>query len=181
MNLFAKRNHFDKFTPIGLFLVSCALTALTVVLDATHHVYAIGWFFVTLVLTMFVCRYLSTCGLYIQEEHIFYKTFRIKNIDIREIAAVRITKAVWRTNSSQLFHPDIDWTDTDGRQLYSMVFYHEYRPQSMCGPDYGDRFFVDTFLDSVLFRTVYNKDVLQYLKKENPKLIIILANGEILE
>lgn len=179
MKIFVKRNHFDKFSPIGVYIILCILTVVSWKCNAISFLSGIAWIFFTLILTLLLCRYLGTLGLYISDDKVYYKTFRRRQIDVQEIAAIRITKSVATTNSNTTFHPNIEWKDIRGKQLYSMIFYHEYRPHSMHETDLGDRFFLDTFLDAVLFRTVYDSSALNYIKSVNPEVIIILPSGQI--
>ena len=117
--------------------------------------------------TVIIKRY-DAIGMYYDGVLIRYKSFwREFEVDIANINSIKIVKAVQK--SKHLGH--IDLSDDSGRQLYSMIFLKEFDTM-MENPNLNDMDFHSEFREKILFSTIYDQSVIDYLLTLNPNIIV---------
>ena len=135
------------------------------------HIYLCG--IVLLLLgTVFLIRYVKSMGVYIDNESILFKTwFTRKTLCVEEIAAIKIEKAIQGSTLGSTF-----LKDKQGNPLFSMIALSRYDAtmlrQSPDQDQMGDTHFFYKFKKHVLFYSIYDQSVIDYLLTLNPNIIV---------
>lgn len=111
--------------------------------------------------TLFIPAYLLDIqGVYIKEDGLYYQTWIRRKIDIEKIAALIIIKAEVPTTNST--YSPID--DNKGNNLFSVIALAEIDGTMKYYP-YGDKRFVSKYRKNIIFQTIYDDTLIEYITK----------------
>ena len=174
MKKFLYRTHIDYIIPIWVCsIMLCSGIVMNWYQWQENLLYDLGGIILVLLGTIFLVRYIKSMGVYIDNESVLFKTWFIKkSICVEEIAAIKIEKAIQGSNLGKSFF----LKDKQGRPLFSMIAVSSYDADMLRqSPDQdqkGDTDFCQKFKKSVLFYSVYDQSVIDYLLTLNPNIIV---------
>lgn len=128
-------------------------------------VFSILFFTIVLIL---IIKYDNSTGLYIKGINIYYRNFKSNEISVEDIAGVKIIQA-YSVGKYKTFYPI---KNKRGEMLYS-VFFLKSLTEEMYPYKKGDLWFNKEFKEHIICSTVYEQNVIDYLKDINPDIKII--------
>ena len=168
MKIFLRSTHLPQSAGV-VFLVVLLCCFITLLSDISF----IGMLLMLFAVIIFTCLLIVNihqAGLYIDGTSIYYKNLKKKQIDVNEIAAIRIARA---TTYGGKYSTGSNLRGIDGKQLYSMLFLKEYMgwwmPQQK---DMSDCNFRTNFGEYIICSCVYDQSVIDYLLTLNPNIIV---------
>jgi len=169
-NYFIKQSHKNAMATF-LILFLCLLVVVTIIVVRNN---CFHWGYVAfLFITLFICISLGILferkGVYVDDEHIYYKVITKKEIEIKKIVAIKIIKSEGQVN---LAWSPFDLKDRQGNVLYSMICLSDYEVEMNKYP-FGDIEFIHKYKKFVVFYSVYDENLLKFLKKHNANIRII--------
>lgn len=169
MNFFIPKSNI----PVGAYIrasmiVPCFLAVLHGYRFREHIIFAFVAFVAIIWFADWSIKCLGKWGLYIDDEKLYYKGFRRKELSANDIRAIKISKA---REAGNLHYGFYDLKDEDGKQLYSMMFLKEIS-NGMDWHDRGDMSFYSQYKEQILFYTIYDQSVIDYLLTLNPNIIV---------
>lgn len=168
--IFVKRSHKDiKTALIVWYLCLLVICVIGVVLNAKLAFRIFTFLIGIFILFIYLIKLFDSFGIYVNGEKVIYKTFKRKEIDIREIVGVKIIKAEGQVN---IAWSSFDIKDKQKNVLYSMMFLSNIESKMEKYP-YGDLEFLRTYRKSVIMYSVYDERLIDYLKEYIPALKII--------
>lgn len=118
-----------------------------------------------LVVLFMLLSYLSNVfngfGVYINDDKVYYKTLKRKEVDINSIVGIKIIKAEGQVN---IAWSSFDMKDKEGKVLYSMMFLSNME-KGMKEYPYGDLEFKRRYRKSIIMQSVYDKNLIEYFKE----------------
>ena len=107
-------------------------------------------------------------GVYIDNKSVLFKTcFSRKATCVEEIVAIKIERAIQKSINWPAFY----LKDNRGNQLFEMIAVSKY-DADMLQPARGHTDFIAKFKEHVLFFSIYDQSVIDYLLTLNPNIIV---------
>ena len=178
MKIFIKQSNSPRIESIILFdIVACYILISGAVKNRYPLSIPVLGCLLVMAISMLALWLIRTSGLYFNGCAISYKVLRRKNIDVNDIAGIKVARAVTRGGK---YFDDINLTNANGEQLYTMLFVKEYMPWLMgsekfvdaAGEGLSDLAFRSNFGEYVICSCVYNQIVVDHLLTLNPSIIV---------
>ena len=120
---------------------------------------------VFLIIFLFLLLYLSNLfdgfGIYINDDKVYYKTIKRKEVDINSIVGIKIIKSEGQVN---IAWSSFDMKDKEGKNLYSIMFLSRIE-DGMKEYPYGDLEFKRDYRKSIVMQSVYDEKLIDYFKE----------------
>lgn len=165
---FVKQRHLNSKLVGVIALVFCfSLSFVYMIRRADLYIIA-----VLVMILGVVCLYLSVIseknGLYIENSNIIYKIGKKKTkINIENIVAIKIVKAELATRPGR---PTCYLKDSNNNQLYTLFFLSDMT-ETMQNYSEGDIKFLKRYRKYVIFYTVYDEFLINYIKDKGTVLL----------
>ncbi len=120
------------------------------------------------IFAIFVCRHVDSMGLYIDGTDVCYKGMRRKEINIHDIAGVKVLQAYGASGYKGIY----PIKESNGDKRYSAIFISELQ-DGMQSYSRGDLWFNQEYREFVICTVLYDKNAIDYLKSINPDIEVM--------
>ena len=120
------------------------------------------------IFAIFVCRRVKSMGLYIDGADVYYKGMRRKEINIYDIAGVKVLQAYGASRYKGIY----PIKESNGDKRYSAIFIRGLQ-DGMQSYNRGDLWFNQEYREFVICSVLYDKNAVDYLKSINPDIEVM--------
>ena len=167
---FLKKSHVSVIGFLILAYITLFVLGIFIAINRNElFVHVCTFLFVFFIVILLIVNYYKTVGLYIVEEKIYYKNFRKKHINPREIKGVIIIRSYSAGGKYRGFYP---LKDNNGNSLYTAIFIRNIT-QDMLHFEKGDLWFIQNFKQYILTWIIYSEAAINHLKSLEPNIEII--------
>ena len=148
------------------------IVALLIIIGLKHNEITVGLVFVCILstfITFLLRRYYNSIGLYINGMNVYYKNIAKRNININEIAGIKIIQSYGAGGKYRGFYP---LKNRKGEMLYSAILLKTIFDE-MYNYQQGDLWFNSNYKRQIICSVIYDKSTIDYLKILNPNIKII--------
>lgn len=150
------------------YVLVIAFVVFKTVIDKERYVTSVFSILILTIIVILIIRHDNATGLYIKGKNIYYKNFKLNEISAEDIAGVKIIQA-YSVSKYKTFYPI---KNRRGEMLYS-AFFLKTLSEEMYSYKKGDLWFNKEFKNYIICSTVYEQNVIDYLKDINPSIKII--------
>lgn len=166
--IFVKQTHTDFKVLFGIaYLICIVLFAVNSIRNQSIRFITIMVMVILLILCCCASKLLNSFGIYVKGDKIFYKKIRTYPIDINSVCAIKVIKSEFDGKYGRRTLRDIH-----GNVMYSMIFLSNVI-ESMYNYDYGDTMFIHEFKDYIIFYSILNEELIEYIKSNNSNIYVI--------
>lgn len=160
--IFVRQNH-KNIKIVFLILYICFFCISTIIMITNENVRfeMIIFLVVLFMLLSYLSNVFNGFGVYINDDKVYYKTLKRKEVDINSIVGIKIIKAEGQVN---IAWSSFDMKDKEGKVLYSMMFLSNME-KGMKEYPYGDLEFKRRYRKSIIMQSVYDKNLIEYFKE----------------
>ena len=161
-NKFVKKS-YAPITALYTVFYIIIVTMFIVVAFKRNELPARNIIFLSGLTTLFIPAYLlDKQGVYIKDDGLYYQVITKRKIDIEKIVALRIVKSETHTTSSTYSFVH----DNKGSYAYSIIALSKI-DETMNNYPYGDMRFVSDYRKYVIFQTIYEQELIDYIIRHN--------------
>ena len=120
------------------------------------------------IIAIFVCRHVDSMGLYIDGTDVCYKGMRRKEINVHDIAGVKVLQAYGASGYKGIY----PIKESNGDKRYSAIFIRELQ-DGMQSYSRGDLWFNQEYREFVICSVLYDQNAIDYLKSINPDMEVM--------
>lgn len=168
--IFVKQNH--KNAKVGfliLYICYFCISISIMIINEKMKVVMIVFLIIFLFLLLYLSNLFDGFGIYINDDKVYYKTLKRKEVDINSIVGIKIIKAEGQVNVAW---SSFDMKDKEGKNLYSMMFLSRIEKDMKEYP-YGDLEFKRRYRQSIIMQSVYDERLFDYFKEHLISLEIL--------
>ena len=164
---FFKKTHVD-ITAFFLLIYITLLILFCIIFGDNFNVLIITSTVISLIFLLLM-RFYKGIGRYIDNDIIYEKKIKAKNINVNKIKGIKVIQAYSVGGKYRGFYPI---QDNNGNFLYTAILLKDITDEMR---DFikGDLWFNQTFKSEIITSSVYVQDAVEYLKLINPNIEII--------